>query len=155
MFCLFDHIYFCGVNELNSLNLNNFNYILNCSTNLNNLIVSPNFINLNLSQPIENLISNINQILNYILDCLNNNLKIILLDETGKDNSISIGIMFLMKLYKRNFNSIYDSFTNYTQIHPKEYYSSIINIEYYLIGFGNSIPINNILKTNSLTINKK
>jgi len=149
MFCLFDYIYFCGVNELESLNLTNFNYILNCSINLNNLIISPNYINLNLNQPIQNLIPYIIQSLEFILNCLNNKNKIILLDETGKDDSIIVGIMFLMKIYNKNFNSIYDSISNYTQIHPKEYYSSIMNIEYYLIGFQNQY--NGINTTQTIT----
>ena len=37
MFCLFENIYICGVNDLNLLNLQHFNYIINCSKNLNNL----------------------------------------------------------------------------------------------------------------------
>ena len=134
MFCLFDNIYFCGINELNSLNLNEIHFILNCSSNLNNLVLNPNYINLNLFQPINELIGYINNLLNFIFDCLTKKYKIILLDESGKDNAIYIGIMFLMKYYKQNFENIYNSLSNYTTIYPKEYYNSISNIEYYLIG---------------------
>ena len=139
MFCLFDNIYFCGVKDLNSLNLSQIQYILNCSLNLNNLMSVPNYINLNLSQPINNLLPYINNSLNFIYDCLSKKYKIILLDDSGKENSIFIGIMFLMKYYKQNFENIYNSLSNYTSIYSKEYYNSISTIEYYLIGL-NSQP---------------
>ncbi len=35
MFCLFDLIYVCGMNELENLNINNFTSIVNCSLHLN------------------------------------------------------------------------------------------------------------------------
>jgi hypothetical protein len=59
--------------------------------------------------------------------------KIILLDETGKDNSIFIGIIFLMKFYNLNFDTIYNSLSNYINIHPKEYYYPILSIEHFII----------------------
>lgn len=133
MFCLFDNIYICGINEIQTLNLQNFTYILNCSINLNNIIQSSNFINLNLDKPIDLLIENIISILDFIYNSCACNYKIILLDETGKDNSIFIGIMFLMKIYNLNFDSIYNSLSNYICIHPKEYYNFILSIEYFII----------------------
>ena len=133
MFCLFDNIYICGINEIQTLNLANFNYILNCSVTLNNVIQCSNFINLNLDKPINLLIENIILILDFIYNSCMCNHKIILLDETGKDNSIFIGIMFLMKMYNLNFDSIYNSLSNYICIHPKEHYHFILSIEYFII----------------------
>ena len=134
MFCLFDKIYVCGVNEFDLLNLNNFNFIINCSPSLNNLFQSnPNYINLNLDQPINLLIDKIIQSLEFIYNCYIRGNKIILLDETGKDNSIFICIMFLMKFYNKDFETIYNSISNYAKIHPKEYYSSIQSVQYFLI----------------------
>ena len=133
MFCLFDNIYICGTNELETLNLANFSYILNCSLRLNNFIQNTNYINLNFDKPINLLIENIIQILDFIYNSCVSNCKIILLDETGKDNSIFIGIMFLMKLYNLNFDSIYNSLSKYLSIHPKEYYNSILSVEYFII----------------------
>ena len=133
MFCLFDNIYICRINELQTLNLSNFFYILNCYTRLNNFIQSSNYINLNLDKPINLLIENIIWILDFIYNSRVNNHKIILLDETSKDNSIFIGIIFLMKLYNSNFDSVYSSLSNYLSIYSKEYYNSIKSIEYFII----------------------
>lgn len=154
MFCLFDNIYFCGINEIKSLNLEQINYILNCSPNLTNLVSGTNCINLNLYQSIDTLIPHITETLNFIFDCLSKKYKIILLDESGKDNSIFIGIMFLMKYYKQNFSNIYDSLSNYASIHPKEYYNSISSIEYYLIGFNQSNIQQTTITNSNLNLNK-
>lgn len=149
MFCLFDNIYICGINEIQTLNLANFNYILNCSVQLNNVISSSNFINLNINKPINQMIDIINWCLNFIYSCCVEKFKIILLDETGKDNSIFIAIMFLMKYYNLNFDTIYNSFANYICIYPKEYYNSILSIEYFLINFHNNLFNNQLLQTQS------
>ncbi len=140
MFCLFDMIYVCGINELNNLNLNNFSSIINCSPQLNNSLSGQNVINANLNQPINFMISIIIQILDYIYNCCSLGKKIILVDENGIDNAMFITIMFLMKYYKKNFETIYSTIVLYKNIHPKEYYSSINSIEYYLINnfFSNS-----------------
>lgn len=44
MFCFFNVIYVCGINELNNLNLNNFSSIINCSPQLNNSLTGQNII---------------------------------------------------------------------------------------------------------------
>ena len=93
------------------------------------------------------MVDNIHQILNFIYDCVIKKYKIILLDETGKDNSIFVTIMFLMKYHNVNFDSIYSSISNYTYIHPKEYYNSICSIEYFII---NTTNINTNTNTNTI-----
>ena len=148
MFCLFDNIFICGITELQTLNLSNFNYIFNCSITLNNIIQNSNYINLNLDKPLNLLIENIIWTLDIIYNSCVNNHKIILLDETGKDNSIFIGIMFLMKFYNLNFDSIYNSLSNYINIHPKEYYHSILSIEYFII---KNIYANQVTQQNQVT----
>lgn len=146
MFCLFNNIYICGINEIHSLNLSNFNYILNCSSSLNNIISNSNFINLNFDKPIGMLVNNIIWTLDFIYNSYIQGNKIILLDETGKDNSIFIGIMFLMKYYNANFDSIYNSISNYASIHSKEYYSSILSIEYFIIKSNLLIETNHLVQ---------
>ena len=133
MFCLFDNIYICGINELQTLNLTNFTYILNCSVSINNATNNSNYVNLNLDKPINMLINNINWTMDFIYNSCQNGYKIILLDETGKDNSIFIGIIFLIKFYNLNFDTIYNSLSNYINIHPKEYYNPILSIEHFII----------------------
>jgi len=133
MFCLFDLIYVCSVNELENLNLNNFSSIINCSIHLNNSLHYQNVINANLNRPINFMISDIIQILEYIYNCCSLNKKIIIVDENGIENAMFIAIMFLMKYYKKKFEEIYSTIILYKTIHAKEYYSSINLIEYYLI----------------------
>lgn len=156
MFCLFDMIYVCGINELENLNLNKISSIINCSIQLNNCftnhnITNLNIINANLNKPINFMIQDIIQILNYIYDCCSLGKKIILVDENGIDNSMFITIMFLMKYHKKKFDEIYSSIILYTNLHPKEYYSSINLIEYYLINnFLN--PKNNLIQQNTFQV---
>lgn len=151
MFCIFDMIYVCGINELNNLNLNNFSSIINCSSQLNNSLLSQNVINANLNKPINFMVSYIIQILDYIYNCCSLGKKIIIVDENGIDNAMFITIMFLMKYYKKNFETIYSTITLLKNIHPKEYYSSINLIEYYLINnFSNSN--NNLVQSATYTI---
>jgi hypothetical protein len=133
MFCLFDRIYICSIEELENLNISNFSYIINCSIQLNNILTYQNVINTNFDKPIYFIINNIIQLLEYIYNCYISGLKIILVDETGIDNSMFITIMFLMKYHKKNYDTIYSTITFYKNIHPKEYYISISSIEYYLL----------------------
>ncbi len=79
------------------------------------------------------MINQIIQLLDSIYNCYISGLKIILVDETGIDNSMFITIMFLMKYHKKNLDSIYTSISIYKNIHPKEYYTSISLVEYYLL----------------------
>jgi hypothetical protein len=81
------------------------------------------------------LLNLINNLLNFIFDCLSKKYKIILLNDTGKDESIYIGIIFLMRYYNQNFENIYNSLVYYTNIYPKEYYFSISLIENYIIDY--------------------
>lgn len=152
MFCLLNSIYILGVNELNFLNLNNFNYIINCSISLNNMFSNPNYINLNLDKSINLMINTIVQLFDFLYKCLQSNLKVILLDESGKDNSIFLCIMFMMKYYKKDFETIYFTLSNFLQIHPKEYYNSINDVQYFLLN--NSVFNNNIILNNTNTIFK-
>lgn len=133
MLCLFDMIYVCGINEFENLNLNIFSSIINCSLQLNNYFTNQNVINANLDRPINYMIYDIIQILYYMYNCYNLGKKIIIVDENGIDNAMFIAIMFLMKYHKKNFESIYSTIILHKNIHPKEYYSSINLIEYYLI----------------------
>jgi len=79
------------------------------------------------------MINDIINLLDFIYNCYVSGFKIILVDETGIDNSMFIGIMFLMKLHNKNFDTIYSSITMCKNINPKEYYISISSIEYYLL----------------------
>lgn len=149
MFCLFDLIYVCGTNELENLNVNNFLSIINCSLHLNNSIQFQNVINANLNRPMSYMISDIIQILEYIYDCCSLNKKIIIVDENGIENAMFITIMFLMKYYKKKFIQIYSTIILYKKIHPKEYYSSINSIEYYLLNDFSNSNSNNLSQSDS------
>lgn len=86
MFCLFDHIYICGIQELDNLNLCKFSYIINCYYLLNNVLIHQNVINTNFDKQLIYLINDITQLLDSIYNCLVSGLKIIMVDETGVDN---------------------------------------------------------------------
>lgn len=138
MFCVFDTIYMCGINELENLNLINFAHIINCSDKLNNVITNNKVINANLNKPINFMIHHILELLEFIYTNANSGKKIILVDETGVDNVIFIGIMFMMKLLNKNFVTIYQIISANKIIHPEEYYNSIKTIEYYLLNSNNN-----------------
>lgn len=135
MFCIFDTIYVCGINELENLNLTKFIHIINCSDKLNNAIVNNKVINANLNKPINLMVNYILELLEFIYTNANSGNKIILVDESGVDNAMFIVIMFLMKLSNKNFETIYQTISASKNIHPKEYYNSINTIQYHLLNF--------------------
>jgi hypothetical protein len=105
--------------------LNSVHYIINCSINLNNLIVHSNYLNLNIQQfTFDSL-----QILNSVFDFINCkillNQNIFLLCENGINNSLVVGIFIIMKLHNSNYNDVYNYMSTIHQINPYNFYSGL------------------------------
>jgi hypothetical protein len=133
MFVFLEEIYVCSIDDLNILNLSNFSYILNCSNELNNFIVNPNFFNLGIERPSFMNLNIILQAYDFIKKAYESKKKIILLDKTGKDNAIFMLLVFMIKQYNINLETAYESLKNYIILRPLENYKTIINLEQHII----------------------
>jgi hypothetical protein len=131
MFCLFSNILICGIEDLNCLNISNFSYIINCSNKLNNCIVDPNYINLNIETINYSCINLLNQVYNWLEQNIQN--KIIILDETGLNNAMSVCIFILMKFLNKSFVDVYNELSTLTKINDKNNYISLEYYENYII----------------------
>ena len=131
MFCLFSNILICGLKDLEYLNISNFTYIINCSTKLNNCIVDPNYINLNIETINYSCINLLNQVYNWLEQNIQN--KIIILDETGLDNAMCICIFILMKFLNKSFEDVYNELVKLTKINNKNDYISLEHCENHII----------------------
>ena len=127
MFCIFNNILICSINDLQLLNINNFNFIINCSLEYNKLFENPNYINLNIKEFNIFNIDSLFNIINFIIKNINQ--KIILLDENGKNNAMVIGLYLFMKYYKINFSYAYDNIKTLTELNNKNYYFFLNNID--------------------------
>lgn len=131
MFCLFSNILICSLEDLNFLNISNFSYIINCSNKLNNYIVDPNYINLNIDIINYSCVNLLNQVYNWLEQNIQN--KIIILDETGLDNGMYLCIFILMKFLNKSFVDVYDELSKLTKINDKNNYISLEYYENYII----------------------
>jgi hypothetical protein len=113
--------------------INNVNYIINCSTNLNNAMLHSNYLNLNITQfTFESL-----KILNSMYDFINNkiilNKNVFLLCETGIDNSLIVAMFILMKMLNLNYNNVYYKITTIYKIKSYDCYSGLKYYEPYIL----------------------
>jgi len=123
--------------------INSVHYIINCSTNLNNIIVHPNYLNLNITQfTTESL-----NILNSVYDFVNNkillNQNVFLLCDSGIGNSLIVGMFFIMKLLNLNYYNTYYNIATYNKINSYEFYAGLTYYEPYIIknGLGEKMDI--------------
>ncbi len=113
--------------------INSVHYIINCSTNLNNIMVHPNYLNLNIPQfTLESI-----NILNSVYDFLNNkillNQNVFLLCDTGINNSLIVGMFCVMKLLDLNYYNTYYKIATFNKINSYEFYSGLKHYEPYII----------------------
>lgn len=123
-----------STNDLTHI-FNYVHYIINCSINLNNLLVHPNYLNLNITQfTLDSL-----QILNSLYDFVNSkillNQNIFLLCENGINNSLIVGIFLMMKLYKLNYADVYYQISARHSINSYDFYAGLKYYEPYIIGY--------------------
>ena len=129
MFCFLNHIFVCSVDDLQLLNLNNFNCIINCSTNLNNFMYNPNYINLNCDVFNMNSYKLFCDIYFFIYDKIIKGLKIILLDTNGINNAMIIFMFFYMKYYNLCFSDVFIKIKSHIKLNDVCFYSGLIMFE--------------------------
>jgi hypothetical protein len=113
--------------------ITNVSYIINCHHNYSQLSNHPNYLNL--------IINNINyetlNLLIQVYDFINNkillNQNIFLLSDTGLNESLFIGMFFLMKFHNANYQTIYYNIAFNNRIYPYEYYASLTYFEPHIL----------------------
>ncbi len=151
MFCLFSNIFICGINELSLLNLANYNYIINCNNKFNNMITSPNYINLNIENFNEGNFNLLSDIYTWIENNFTNN-KIILLDETGQGNAMFLGLYLIMRSKNENFISVYTNTIKYTNLLDINYYKLLAEKENEIIKKNFFFQLNHMQKNQEVKI---
>ena len=135
MFCLFSNIYVCGSSELSNLNLSNFNFVINCSKNLNSLYSSPNYINLNIDSFTKENLNILNDLYTWIETNFVSN-KFIILDETGLDNAMIVCLYLVMRSSNQGYDAVYEQTNKFVKLNDKSNYKVLKENE------------NNIIKNN-------
>jgi hypothetical protein len=118
------------MDDINLLNLANFNYIINCSIKYNNVISHQHYYNLNISSITANNIMLLDQI--YTWCQKNSNSKIIILDDITLINAMTICMYFIMNNSKISFEKTYNALNKYTKLLCKNNYKILNEISTYL-----------------------
>lgn len=114
--------------------INSVHYIINCSIALNNKLIHPNYINLNISQFNYGSLQILNSMFDFINLKIRLNQNIFLLCETGIDNSLIVGMFIMMKLHNSYFKNIYYQILNiYNNIKPYDFYAGLEYYEQYIL----------------------
>ena len=116
-----------------SLVLDKVNYIFNCSSNLNNLIIHQNYLNLNISSFSYDSLYPLLNLYNYINNILINQQNVFILCVTGINHSLVVGMFIIMKLYNINFDIVYHNIIQTYKIGPYELYSGLKYYEPFII----------------------
>lgn len=123
-----------SLNDLQNV-INTVHYIINCSPNLNNLILHPNYINLNITYFTFDSLQILNSMYDFIKSKIFFNQNIFLLCENGINNSLIAGIFIAMKLYNLTYNNIYYPISSLYSINSYDYYSGLKYFEPYIINY--------------------
>ncbi len=113
--------------------INNVTYIINCSPNFAKLCSHPNYLNLNINNPIHETLNILNQISDFMYNKIMSNQNIFLLCDTGINNSLIVGMFFLMKFFNINYQSVYHNITLFSKINPYEFYLGLAQFEPYIL----------------------
>jgi len=113
--------------------INSVNYIINCSASLNNLLVHPNYINLNIQQFTFNSLQILNSLFDFISWKISLNQNIYLLCETGTNYSLIVGMFVVMKLYNLSYSEVYYRLSSLHNIGSYDFYSGLKYYEPYII----------------------
>ena len=139
MFCLFENIFICDLEDLNDLNLINFSFILNCSSKFNNCVRETNsynetnwfnksnYINLDIDTKNFNNLTFYEEIYNWLEQYSQK--KIIILDQIGLVNGMSLCIYLIMKSSNTSFEIIYDNLSKITKLNNKLFYKFLQDSE--------------------------
>ena len=113
--------------------LNSVTYIINCSPTFSKLLSHPNYLNLNINSPSAEKLNTLNQVTDFINNKVLLNHNIFLLCETGLNNSLIVGMFFLMKFYNVSYNTVYHNIAITNRINPYEFYLGLTSFEPHII----------------------
>jgi len=137
MYQLHQRIILININELNTLNAQQVNWIINCSHSLNNYMVHPNYLNLNLPFYNGESIQVLTKAYDFIINQINLSQNIVILCETGVAGGMLFSIFFLMKFHNMTYDKVYDQISKTIPINSIFYYYSLKSLENQII----QIPI--------------
>jgi hypothetical protein len=109
------------------------NYVINCSINLNNLFIDPNYINLNITKFDFSTLEILNKLVDFISYKISQNQNIFLLCENGINHSLIVGMFLIMKIHKINYNDVYYYLSSIHQINNYDFYCGLKYYEPYII----------------------
>ena len=161
MYQIHQKIILIPVNELNTLNPNHVNWIINCSNSLNNHMVHPNYLNLNLPFYNGESIQVLNKAYEFIIGQINLSKNIVILCENGISGGMLFTIFFLMKFHNLSYDIVYDQISKTIPINSMFYYYSLKSLENQIIQIPLQPalqpalqPITNFFNSNSMMISK-
>ena len=113
-------------------NINNIHYIINCSINLNNAIIHPNYLNLNIIHFSFESLNILNSVYDFIINKILLNQNVFLLCETGIEFSLIVGMFIIMKMLNLDYYNTYCNIANIHKIKSYEYYFGLKYYEPYI-----------------------
>jgi hypothetical protein len=126
-----------SINELAQV-LNTVHYIINCSVNLNNYMVHPNYLNTNIQKFSLETLPTLNSIYDFVYQQVSLGKNIFLCCETGTNQSLIIGMFIIMKMFNINFYNVFYKIFYTNKINSYEYYSGLVNYEPYILSNTNT-----------------
>jgi hypothetical protein len=133
MYQLHQRIILISINELNTLNPQQVNWIINCSNSLNNYMKHPNYLNLNLPFYNGDSIQVLTKAYEFIIGQINLSQNIIILCENGISGGMLFSIFFLMKFHNMTYDKVYDQISKTIPINSMFYYYSLKSLENQII----------------------
>lgn len=131
-----------SINELAQL-LNSVHYVINCSVNLNNSIVNPNYLNANIYNFSLQTLPTLNSIYDFVCGQIALGKNIYLSCETGLNQSLIVGMFIMMKMFNLNFYNVYLKICCTNKINPYDYYAGLTNYEPYILNYSQNYNRNN------------
>lgn len=113
--------------------IHSINYVFNCSTNLNNLINHPNYINLNINNFSFETLQYLINLSDFIYQKTLLNQNIFILCENGIGSSLIIGMFYIMKCYNLDYNYVYTYISKIYSINHYDFYAGLKYFEPYII----------------------
>jgi hypothetical protein len=114
---------------LQSTILPHVHYIINCSTNLNNLIVHPNYINLGVDKFGFKTLRTLNSLSDFVNEKISLGNNIFLLCENGIGHSLVVGMFIIMKMHNINFDQVFNQLSASYNINNYDFYSGLKRYE--------------------------
>ena len=125
MYQIHNNIILLPISEINILQNNQVNWIINCSESLNNYMIHPNYINLNIPYYNVESIQILHKAFEFICQRINLSENIVILCENGIAGGMLFSMFFLMKYYNLPFDTVFERISKSIQVNTIFYYYSL------------------------------